>query len=477
MKHIWLKSAAMVAAVIWGSIEAQATWTYDESTKTLSNDTGYSFTVAEVTLTDPETKAEVTGFEIKSKAASTATGDLDFTNVATDTGTGKNVISLNVEAIVNNATTCTKFTAPHVMKICSKLFASNTTIQDVTLSDKIEVFYAQCFINTTKLTNFSPRVFPYVKSLAHKQHGSLYDFQFASSAVGGEFYFPNVTNVGTKAFQNSKITGISLPRVEEIGEGAFESCTSLTGDLYFAELKTLGSYPFKKCSLITSFTAPKMETVSGAVLQNCSVLTNVSFGTACGGNYGNNAFSNCGKLVALTPWPNFSNITNTYDNKGNICFYYNPISGCSSLAGSIELSGPAGLHTIKDDWMQGCNGITSITIRTPWVTNVVKNVAAGNIASTHGLAPGATIYWNTQKAPLAFGNPAFISKDEKNRSRIIVKNDLDGWKALSGFTDASTLSAKDSTDREDWPGKKTFGLLNSKVWLVEASQSFCIRIQ
>ena len=467
MKHIWLKSAAMVAAVIWGSIEAQATWVYDADAKTLSNDTGYSFTVAEVTLTDPETKESVTGFEIKSAATADATGEhLDFTNVATETGTGKNVISLNVEAIVNNATACTKFTAPHVMKICSKLFASNTTIQDVTLSDKIEVFYAQCFFNTTKLTNFSPRVFPYVKSLAHRQHGSLYDFQFVNSAVGGEFYFPNVTNVGTKAFQNSKITGISLPRVEEIGEGAFESCTSLTGDLYFAELKTLGSYPFKKCSLITSFTAPKMETVSGAVLQNCTALTNVSFGAACGGNYGNNAFSNCGKLTSLTPWPNFSNITNTYDNKGNICFYYNPISGCSSLAGSIELSGPAGLHTIMNDWMDGCNGITSITIRTPWVTNVVNHAA-------RNLAPGATIYWNTDKAPLAFGNTVFASKDANNRARIIVKNDLDGWKALSGF---AAVSDKDKA-RTDYPGKKTFGVLQGHTWLVEASQSFCIRIQ
>ncbi len=472
MKHILLKSAAMVAAVVWGSIEAQATWVYDADAKTLSNDTGYSFTVAEVTLTDPETKESVTGFEIKSAATADATGEhLDFTNVGTDTGTGKNVISLNVEAIVNKATACTKFTAPHVMKICSKLFASNTTIQDVTLSDKIEVFYAQCFFNTTKLTSFSPRVFPYVKSLAHKQHGSLYDYQFTSSVVGGEFYFPNVTNVGTKVFQKSKITGISLPKVEEIGEGAFEECTSMTGDLYFAELKTLGSYPFKKCTAITSFTAPKMETVSGAVLQNCSALTNVSFGAACGGNYGNSAFSNCGKLVALTPWPNFSNLTNTYDSKtGDPQFYYNPISGCSSLVGSIELSGPAGLHTIKNDWMDGCNGITSITIRTPWVTNVVNHAA-------RNLAPGATIYWNTDKAPLAFGSTVFTSKEASNRSRIIVKNDLDGWKALSSFVDASTLSAKDSTNRVDWPGKKTFGLLQSHVWLVEASQSFCIRIQ
>ena len=482
MKHILLKSAAMVAAVIWGSIEAQATWTYDSSANTLSNDTGYSFTVAEVTLTDPETKESVTGFEIKSKAPSTATGDLDFTNVASDTETGKNVISFNLvnsngASLVGDVSTCYKVTAPHVINICRQIFNGNKVIKEVVLSEKVTAFPALCFNGTTSLTNLMPRTFPYVTTLFDRVHNTLQHFQFTSSAVEGEFYFPNVTNVGSQVFQKSKITGISLPRVENIMNGAFESCTSLTGDLYFAELKTLGSYPFKSCTAITSFTAPKMETVADSVLQNCSALTNVSFGAACGGNYGNNAFASCGKLVSLTPWPNFSNITNTYDNKGNIYFYYNPIKGCSSLAGSIELSGSSGLHTIKDDWMQGCNGITSITIRTPWVTNVVKNVAAGNIASTHGLAPGATIYWNTQKAPLAFGNPAFISTDVNNRSRIIVKNDLDGWKALSGFTDASTLSAKDSTERADWPGKKTFGLLNSNVWLVEASQSFCIRIQ
>ncbi len=483
MKHILLKSAAMVAAVVWGSIEAQAAWVYDSGAGTLSDAaTGYSFTVAEVTLTDPETKADVTGFEITSKAASTATGDLDFTNVATETGTGKNVISFNLvnsngASLVGDVSTCYKVTAPHVINICRQIFNGNKVIKEVVLSEKVTAFPALCFNGTTSLTNLTPRTFPYVTTLFDRVHNTLQHFQFTSSAVGGEFYFPNVTNVGSQVFQKSNITGISLPRVENIMNGAFESCTSLTGDLYFAELKTLGSYPFKSCTAITSFTAPKMETVSDSVLQNCSELTNVSFGAACGGNYGNNAFASCSKLVSLTPWPNFSNITNTYDNKGNIYFYYNPIKGCSSLVGSIELSGPAGLHTIKDDWMQGCNGITSITIRTPWVTNVVKNVAAGNIASTHGLAPGATIYWNTQKAPLAFGNPAFISKDANNRSRIIVKNDLDGWKALSGFVDASTLSANDSTNRVDWPGKKTFGRLNGNVWLVEASQSFCIRIQ
>ena len=223
----------------------------------------------------------------------------------------------------------------------------------------------------------TPRTFPYVTTLFDRVHNTLQHFQFNSSAVGGEF--PNVTNVGAKAFWKTKITGVSLPMVEEISEGAFESCTSLTGDLYFAELKTLGSYPFIEA--ITSFTAPKMETVNGMVLQNCSALTNVSFGAACGGNYGNNAFASCSKLVSLTPWPSFSNVTNTYDSKtGTPQFYYNPIGGCSLLAGSIELSGPAGLHTIRDNWMQGCNGITSITIRTPWVTNVVNYAAAASRA-------------------------------------------------------------------------------------------------
>ena len=455
-----------VAASMLG-MSAYATWTYDSSAGTLSNDTGYSFTVAEVTLTDPETKAEVPGFEITTTAPSTATGDLDFTNVATETGTGKNVISFNLvnangASLVGDVSTCYKVTAPHVINICRQIFNGNKVIKEVVLSEKVTAFPAQCFNGTTSLTNLTPRTFPYVTTLFDKVHNSLLHNQFNSSGIVGELNFPNVTNVGTKAFWKTKITGVSLPRVEEIGEGAFEGCTSLTGDLYFAELKKTGSYPFKGCSLITSFTAPKMETVSDSVLQNCSALTNVSFGAACGGNYGNNAFASCSKLVSLTPWPNFSNITNTYDNKGNIYFYYNPIKGCSSLVGSIELSGPLGLHTIMNDWMDGCNGITSITIRTPWVTNVVNHAA-------RNLAPGATIYWNTDKAPLAFGTTVFASKDADNRARIIVKNDLDGWKALSCFTDASTLSAKDSTNRADWPGKKTFGVLQSHTWLVDGS--------
>ena len=344
-----------------------------------------------------------------------------------------------------------------MINICRQIFNGNKVVKEVVLSEKVTAFPAQCFNGTTSLTNLTPRTFPYVTTLFDRVHNNLLHNQFNSSAIVGELNFPNVTNVGVKTFWKTKITGVSLPRVEEIGEGAFEGCTSLTGGLYFAELKKLGSYPFKNCDSITSFSAPKLEVVGSAALQHCDALTTISLGAACATNWADSAFSDCGKLTSLTPWPSFSNVTNTY-SKGSPCFYYNPIKSCSSLVGSIELSGPAGLHTIMNDWMDGCNGITSITIRAPWVTNVVNHAA-------RNLAPGATIYWNTDKAPRAFGTTVFASKDANNRARIIVKNDLDGWKALSGF---AAVSDKDKA-RTDYPGKKTFGVLQGHTWLVDGN--------
>ena len=190
--HSFKKSAkngfAMCVAVAASMLgmSAYATWTYDSSAGTLSDaDTGYSFTVAEVTLTDPETKESVTGFEIKSKAASTATGDLDFTNVATETGTGKNVISFNLvnsngASLVGDVSTCYKVTAPHVINICRQIFNGNKVIKEVVLSEKVTAFPAQCFNGTTSLTNLTPRTFPYVTTLFDKVHNNLLHNQFNS---------------------------------------------------------------------------------------------------------------------------------------------------------------------------------------------------------------------------------------------------------------------------------------------------------
>ena len=571
MKHSLLKSAAMVAAVIWGSIEAQATWTYSTTSSsgegTLSN-SDYTFNVKLVTLDDPSSSGTtVSGLQITGLATAGTGETIDFTSAKADAG--YDVISFadgnNVYKFLNNAP-CKTLIAPAMMDLGRMTFRENKVLESITVSDKITTFGYYVFENASNLKTFSPTRLPYITKLTNSNaQNALY-----KTAVTGDFEFPNLTNLeASQIFYGTSITSVKMPQIQKICEHAFRDCKKLTGDFKFDNLESVGNCAFMGCNLITSFDAPKAIvkeyafsgcssltnivvskelTVIGRntfdsckvtsfdfpkvteiglqAFQNCSVLTNINtplvttlrnaalygckkltkidmpklelieangvrdtglfeliapnvtrvgdnafmgcgsitniqLGAACATNYGDRLYENCEKLVKLEPWPSLLNVTNT-----GVRNLVNPMSGCKSLVGSIELSGPAGLHTIPQAWMDNCNNITSITIRTPRITNVVQY-------AVQRLAPGAVIYWNTEKAPISFGQ-SFFSNDGNNRTRIFVKGDMAGWSNAvynAGLTDSDK-------NRSDYPGKKTFGRIrDSNAYLVLAPQSFCIRVQ
>jgi hypothetical protein len=573
MKHNWIKCAAVVAAVVWGSIEAQATWTYSTTSSsgegTLS-DGDYTFNVKLVTLDDPSSSGTtVTGLQITGLATAGTGETIDFTSAKSEAG--YDVISLadanNMWKFLN-ATPCKTFIAPAMMDLGRMTFRENKVLESITVSDKITTFGYYVFENASNLKTFSPTHLPYITKLTNSNaQNALY-----KTAVTGDFEFPNLTNLeASQIFYGTSITSVKMPQIQKISDNAFRDCKKLTGDFKFDNLESVGSCAFMGCNLITSFVAPKAVLGDGGyefsgcssltnivvwnemtvigrntfegcqvtsfdfpkvteiglqAFQNCSVLTNlntpavtilrnaalygckkvtkidmpklelieangvrdmglfeliapnvtrvgdnafmgckaitnIQLGAACATNYGDRVYENCEKLVKLEPWPSLLNVTNT-----GVRNLVNPMSGCKALVGSIELSGPAGLHTIPKEWMDNCNSITSITIRTPWITNVVNY-------AVQRLAPGAVIYWNTEKAPISFGQ-SFFSVNDKNRTRIFVKGDMAGWSNAvynAGITDS------DKT-RSDYPGKKTFGRIrDSNAYLVLAPQSFIIRIQ
>ncbi len=573
MMHNWIKCAAVGAAVVWGSIEAQAKWTYSTTSSTgdgTLSDGDYTFNVKVVSLDDPSSSGtSVSGLQITGLATAGTGETIDFTSAKSDAG--YDVISFadgnNVYKFLNN-TPCKTFIAPAMMDLGRMTFRENKVLESITVSDKITTFGYYAFENASNLKTFSPTHLPYITKLNNSNaQNALY-----KTAVTGDFEFPNLTNIeASQIFYGTSITSVKMPQIQTIWEHAFRDCKKLTGDFKFDNLESVGNCAFMGCNLITSFEAPKAIvkdyafsgcssltnivvskelTVIGRntfdscqvtsfdfpkvteiglqAFQNCTVLTNlnapavtilrdaalygckkltkidmpklelieangvrdtglfeliasgvtnvganafmgctaitnIQLGAACATNYGDRLYENCEKLVKLEPWPSLLNVTNTGERNN---YLVNPMSGCKSLVGSIELSGPAGLHTIPQAWMNNCNNITSITIRTPWITNVV-------VYSVQGLAPGAVIYWNTEKAPLSFGQ-SFYSTDQNNRTRIFVKGDMAGWSNAvynAGITD------NDKT-RSDWPGKKTFGKIrDANAYLILAPQSFIMRIQ
>ena len=302
------------------------------------------------------------------------------------------------------------------------------------------------------------------------QENTVIGWNAFSSCAITSFDAPKATTIGACAFQNCQsLTNINASLVTTLGDSAFYICKKLE-KLDMPKLVSIGSSGVRDTAL-KELIAPGVTKIGAYTFMGCKSITNIQLGASCATNYGEWAYKSCEKLAKLEPWPSFLNLTNTYDNKGNV-FLIDPLSECNSLVGSIELSGPAGLHTIPSGWMNSCNNITSITIRTPWITNVVN-------WTVRDLAPGAVIYWNTQKAPISFGR-AFFSKDKNNRARIIVKGDVSGW-GNTVYSAALTELTDTDKKRSDWPGKRTFGLITNPdatpTYLVDGRSGLCIRIQ
>ena len=473
MKHNWLKGAMMVAAVILGSIEAQATWTYSNG---VLSDGNYSFSATVVTKTDPSTKQQVTGFEVK--GATAGSGDLDFSSVGTDmTGdyAGYNVISLKQDGtanrFVNNIESCTKLTAPHVLELGSYLFYGNHYLVEIVLSDSDEVKVTEiperCF-NTeyTTLQKITPSKFPYVTEMVGGSQGLMF---WKSTSLTSDFSFPNLKVIGNGAFMACwGVTNVLIPNVEKMvgGYGAFQSA-GLAGDLEYEHLTFVSGSTFYGTK-ITSFKADGVTNVGATAFRNCSELTSIQLGADCATNYGDMAYAGCSKLVSLSPWPKLNNIKNTYNNKGNMNTLIDPLQGCEKLAGSIEMSSKEELM-LTTGWMKNCKMITNVTIKAE-VTNVAQNVF-------QNICPGAEIYWDAEKAPLVFGSNAFSPEGGTSKAfaRIYVTQDIEGWTKLMSKVAADFTDSDKS--KNGYPGKKTLGIINGNVYVVDGRAGLCIRIQ
>ena len=120
---------------------------------------------------------------------------------------------------------------------------------------------------------------------------------------------PDLERIGSSAFCNNGLLRTfepSLTKLTELGEQAFNGCTSLVGDFDMPEVVSLPYLCFKS-TRITSVRAPKATFVGSYALQDCKALISVQFGAPMA-SIGTEAFHNASALQSVSGATNLTSI-------------------------------------------------------------------------------------------------------------------------------------------------------------------------
>jgi len=186
---------------------------------------------------------------------------------------------------------------------------------------------------------------------------SIGDYAFTACGLSGNLTIPSsVTDtIGISAFAYCQnLTHIDLPSVAYIGPSAFQSCTSLTGELVIPDsVISIKSWAFAYCAGITNISIP----------QSLSEIEKTAFcgsGTAFTVDAGNTSYTSVDgvlyntDITTLVQFPgsksgSFS-VPESVLDIGPFSFAF-----CTGLTG---ISLPAGLNFIEDNAFYGCTALS-----------------------------------------------------------------------------------------------------------------------
>ena len=86
---------------------------------------------------------------------------------------------------------------------------------------------------------------------------------------------PCVTKVGDEAFIASRMNGLNLEIIEEIGNAAFKVASLFVFTVVFPKLKSLGDYAFDGCQTLVTFNSSTVETLGAGSFRDCLALGNL----------------------------------------------------------------------------------------------------------------------------------------------------------------------------------------------------------
>ena len=185
-------------------------------------------------------------------------------------------------------------------------------------------------------------------------------------------------------YKNGSITLMGLPKVQEIGASAFESCSKLTTLNLGSDLVKVGNAAFKNCANVTKLTFPDATTAIGdEAFYNCSSVTEVTVGKSLK-SIGSSAFYGCKSFTALI-------LPDTFTTMGASAF-----EGCTKLTvAKLGLS----LTSVPTKAFKDCTSLSEMVV--PATAESIGDQAFYNDASlatitmNEGLKTiGSKVFWN-----------------------------------------------------------------------------------
>ena len=163
----------------------------------------------------------------------------------------------------------------------------------------------------------------------------------------------DLTETEVKINDISPISVYIGDNVISIGNGAFQTCTSLTSVTIPNSVTTIRSNAFASCSRLTSVTIPSgVTSIGGYTFQNCTSLTSITIPSGVT-SIGGDAFKN-------TPWWNTYS-ADTSHHYGNI-IYINDVAYTATSSGITSCTFREGTVSISAQAFQSCTSLTSVTI-------------------------------------------------------------------------------------------------------------------